>query len=112
MADNPQDKIAKIVAGLMAQTSSGSRGWFETDYPDRFASKFENGVTAEVESDRVRLRDEGGNTLEEITIDFAPFTASPAQVALGKSVAQLHELVRRTVLDVDAKLDGVLDELF
>ena len=114
-----EEKILKLVEGLLAKTKSGDVVWERTSSPDVFQAAFPS-YTVRVSTRRsenqlealdyvVSILDEAGTTIERASdVDL---TKALGGVSAYQLMQELYALARRQALGVDGALDTLLSEL-
>jgi hypothetical protein len=111
------DKLKALAERLLERTRDGRVAWEQTDRELTFATVLKPGSVrigrTTTAGYSLVVTNGQGTTLEQVAVDpDDPFQAtSTSMAALVRILPQLHEMVRRQVLEVDSTLDSMLDQL-
>ena len=113
---SPDSRLSRIVSVLILQTQSRNVQWSTTDDDEKFLYTG-SGSSILVDTNRtltpqpywLKILNERGTVIENLHVMSGnPFVEDGA---LESQVVELYELARRSALQIDAVLDGVLEEL-
>jgi hypothetical protein len=115
--DDQEARLIQIAEVALGRTAAREMKWRMTDDPDAFA--FSGSTTSLVvdhypQSDVYELRvlNSRGIVVSTLRKDFDPFSDNQAHDSDIRSMLKhLHEVARKSALDVDGTLDAALAEL-
>ena len=109
MVEDRMAELAAIIDALVARTRAGRVEWDWNQSWHRCTTELANGrvlVDKDRDSDTVvTIQDAEGLTLETINVGFHEYAE------LKASADALFELARRSALQVDSKLESILQEI-
>ncbi len=109
MVEDRMAELAAIINALVARTREGRVEWGWSQSSRRCTAELANGWVL-LDRDRdgdtvVTIQDTEGFTLETINVGFHEYAE------LKASADALYELARRSALQVDSKLESILQEI-
>ncbi len=114
---SPDSRVSKIVAALIDQTEKRNVQWSPTDDDEKFLYTG-SGSSILVDTNGLlspqpywlKILNQRGTVIEEVAVKDADDPWSGADT-LSSQVVKLYGLARRSALQIDVVLDGVLKEL-
>lgn len=116
-------RMFKVASRLLKETLEGRVPWTPTDKEQEFLySGTKSSVVISHHEDRdgddvytMSLLDTRGTVVEQLRSDYVPsqgaFQPTMEPAAWNDTLEQLHDAARREALNIDALLDGVLEDL-
>lgn len=109
MAEDRLAELAAIINALLTRTREGKVEWEWHPVSSRPVTDLANGrVLLDKDHDEdtvVTIKDTEGNILEHVNVGFREYAD------LKEYADQLYELARRAALQVDSKLESILQEI-
>lgn len=111
-------RMVNLADELRERTKSGRIAWKETDDPTVFLY---SGSSSSVEVDSwvtsgrprvaLRLRNSSGAEVDALNLTYENDFATPGNESAFELLEELHELARRSALNVDEVIDSLLRDL-
>lgn len=112
---SPDSRVLKIVGALIAQTEKQNVQWSTTDDDEKFLYTGSGSSILVDTNERVtprpywlKILNQRGTVIEEVEVQDDGWAEAGD---LSSQVIKLYGLARRSALEIDVVLDGVLKEL-